>query len=526
MFASRVRRLSPAMALTIVCSAVLIGLGQGPGAANHLSHVTAVKASSFNYYTDVSLFGGPKMRRGFGQQVCVSENNPSGCVPASEAESSSSPSVQCPPGGGTVGATDSNGARGVYGPATIFGGKWPATNDVAPPSGPLTSKANCLLGAGGHATSSTLVKLMPAGSRWFPPGSSTSEPHPGGVGPGPFIADKVTSSCTANADGTFTTAVSFVNGILETRYDPNTQEPVETEPIPASPPPNYTREGTIDHVGDRWRIVLNEQTNNPDGSRTVVAAHMYLLGPTAVGDMFVGSTTCGLTRTPVPHLVSVGDVAVAEGDAGSGSAIFTVSLSEAAGSPVTVNYATANGTAVAGSDYTAKSGSLTFPVGTTSLTVKVPVVGDTNDESNESFNLNLSGASGANIADGTGVGTVVDDEPPAATGRRLAIGDVAVHEGDGGTRTAVFTVRMSKSSTSTVTVSFATANGSATQPGDYTAKSGTLSFAPGVTSMTVKVPVNPDNATEPNETFNVNLSGASGATITDAAGLGTIVNDD
>jgi hypothetical protein len=60
------------------------------------------------------------------------------------------------------------------------------------------------------------------------------------------------------------------------------------------PPVNYTRSGTIDHVGDRWRIVLNEQIENPDGSLTVNAAHMFLLGPIAVGEMIIGSSTCGV----------------------------------------------------------------------------------------------------------------------------------------------------------------------------------------------------------------------------------------
>ena len=78
-----------------------------------------------------------------------------------------------------------------------------------------------------------------------------------------------------------------------------------------------------------------------------------------------------------------------------------------------------------------------------------------------------------------------------------------------------------------MTVNFATANGTATAPTDYTANSGTVTFAPGVTSQTVTVQVNGDTTVEPNETFNVNLSGATGnATITDAQGVGTIVNDD
>jgi hypothetical protein len=80
-----------------------------------------------------------------------------------------------------------------------------------------------------------------------------------------------------------------------------------------------------------------------------------------------------------------------------------------------------------------------------------------------------------------------------------------------------------------VTVNFATANGAkfgATAPSDYLATSGTLTFNPGETTKTIDVTVNGDTVPEPNETFNVNLSGASGASIADGSGLGTVLNDD
>lgn len=104
-----------------------------------------------------------------------------------------------------------------------------------------------------------------------------------------------------------------------------------------------------------------------------------------------------------------------EGNA-AGTATFTVSLSSASANSVTVNYATANGTATAGSDYTAKSGTLTFAAGETSKTVTVNILGDTVVESDETFSLLLSGASNATIGTGTGTATLVNDDTAPSNG--------------------------------------------------------------------------------------------------------------
>jgi hypothetical protein len=108
----------------------------------------------------------------------------------------------------------------------------------------------------------------------------------------------------------------------------------------------------------------------------------------------------------------------------------------------------------------------------------------------------------------------------------LSINDVSVNEGQIGTTNAVFTVTISAASTQTVTVNFSTANGTATAGSDYVAQSGVLTFTPGQTSKTITVLVNGDTVVEPNETFFVNLTSATNATIADSQGMGTIVNDD
>ena len=184
-------------------------------------------------------------------------------------------------------------------------------------------------------------------------------------------------------------------------------------------------------------------------------------------------------------------------------------------------YATANGTATAGSDYRAAAGTLTFAPGQTSKTITVLVNGDRLGEPNETYFVNLSSPGNATIADGQGAGTIVDDEP------RISISDVTRVEGNSGTTSFVFTVTLSAAYDVPVTVNFATANGTAkTGNNDYVGTSGTLTFAPGQTTKTVTVLVKGDTKKESNESFFVNLSGATNALILDSQGVGTILNDD
>jgi len=107
-----------------------------------------------------------------------------------------------------------------------------------------------------------------------------------------------------------------------------------------------------------------------------------------------------------------------------------------------------------------------------------------------------------------------------------SISDVTVTEGNAGTVDAVFTVTLSRASTGTVTLAFATANGTATVVADYQAATGTLTFVPGDTSETITVRVVGDTIDEPNETFVVNLTAPVGATLADAQGTGTILDDE
>jgi hypothetical protein len=191
-----------------------------------------------------------------------------------------------------------------------------------------------------------------------------------------------------------------------------------------------------------------------------------------------GSGTGTINDNDAAPTISIDDDTVVEGNSGVVFAVFTVSLSAPSGQQVTVNYATANGSAIAPSDYTAiGSTPLTFNAGETSKTVTVLVNGDGTDEANETFQVNLSGATNAPISDPQGIGTITDDDGPSIT-----INDLFVNEGAGN---AVFTVSLASASSQQVTVNYATANGTATAPGDYTAiTSTTLTFAPGDTAKT------------------------------------------
>ena len=213
--------------------------------------------------------------------------------------------------------------------------------------------------------------------------------------------------------------------------------------------------------------------------------------------------------------IEIEDAEVTEG----GIASFEVTLSSAPTRTVTVAYRTVDGTAVAGADYTTTSGMLTFEVnGDRTQRVEVPTLEDDEAEETETFTVQLSAPSGATVADGTGTGTITDnDEAPTIT-----IGDARVTEGG----TAEFTVTLSSAATGAVTVSYATVDGTATAGADYTTTSGMLTFeVNGDRTQRVEVPTLEDDEAEETETFTVQLSAPSGATVADGTGTGTITDN-
>jgi chitinase len=225
---------------------------------------------------------------------------------------------------------------------------------------------------------------------------------------------------------------------------------------------------------------------------------------------------------PIPAL-SVSNVTSAEGNSGTSYAKFTISLSRPKSEAITVDFETDNGTAIAPADYRSKSGTKVFLPGQTTKTVSVAIVADSTQESAETFFLNLVDPDGATVADGQGLGTITDDDGPVT----ISINDISVIEASGtNTKTAIFTVSLSRAPSEPVTVSYATADGTATAPSDYTAKSGTLTFSSDTLTRSLGVITIGDNTLEPDETFVVNLSNPVNATIGDGQGQCTLVNND
>jgi hypothetical protein len=212
----------------------------------------------------------------------------------------------------------------------------------------------------------------------------------------------------------------------------------------------------------------------------------------------------------------VNDVFVTEGNApGTMAAVFTVSLTAASAQAVTVSFATQDGTATAGSDYTARSGQVMFTAGATLRTVVVVILGDLLNEADETFSLMLLGSKGAILLDSQGAATILNDDPLPA----LVIDDVHTREPQ---RSAVFTLRLSAPSGRDVAVDFETSDGSATAPADYGALSGTVTFPAGTVTRTVTVTVVNDGVPEPAEDFFMILRNVANAALADGLGVATI----
>jgi large repetitive protein len=219
--------------------------------------------------------------------------------------------------------------------------------------------------------------------------------------------------------------------------------------------------------------------------------------------------------------LTINDVSTPEGDTGTTPLTFTVTLAPSSASTVTVHFATSNSSAVTPSDYVATSGNLTFDPGQTTKTITIDVNGDTTWEGNESFFVTLSAPTNATLGDSLGIGSISNDDV------QVSIGDAAVVEGDAGTTELIFNVTLGAAKNNlTLSVNWATSNGSASAPTDYTAASGTVTFLPGETAKTVSVYANGDTTWEGNESFFVSLSNAVNCSLGDASGNGTVNNDD
>ena len=261
-------------------------------------------------------------------------------------------------------------------------------------------------------------------------------------------------------------------------------------------------------------ILIDDSLHEPDESYTLTISGDDYLSKDA------DSGTMTILDNDDPPSVSIADASGLE-DA-VGNLTFDVTLNTASGKEITLNYATADDTATAGSDYTQTNGTLTFSAGETTKTIDVAVLEDGSPEEDETFTVTLSNAVSATIGDGTATGTIQDDDPvPTA----LSIEDV---EGSESSDALEFPVTLTgdREAMTTVTVDYATSDGTGTAGSDYTEMSGTLTFATDVTRQTIRVPLLDDETDEPDETFVVTLSNSSGAMLDDSEATGTIRDND
>jgi serralysin len=242
-------------------------------------------------------------------------------------------------------------------------------------------------------------------------------------------------------------------------------------------------------------------------------------GSVTIKDYYLGSQLAILYGNTLG--LSIGDVSVVEGNSGTTAMVFTVSLSGASATPVSVDYALAGQSATAGVDYSGANGTLTFAAGEVLKTITVLVSGDGDIEGNETLLATLSNPTGnVVILDGQGVGTIVNDDVAPT----MSIGDFSVNENG----TANVTVVLSRAATQVVTASYSTADGTAIAGQDYVAiNNGLVSFNPGEVQKTFTIaPIN-DSLYEPtNETFLVNLGNVQNAVIADGQAVGTIMDND
>ena len=278
--------------------------------------------------------------------------------------------------------------------------------------------------------------------------------------------------------------------------------------------------GTATFAAGQTSTILSVIVNGDRDAELDEAFAVELSG--ATGTHLADAHAVGTIVNDDPY-ASVSGGSVTEGNSGTKLLPFTFTLSSPSDVPVTVNYATSDGSATAASgDYQAASSFVTFAAGETSKTVNVTVNGDRRAEANEYFNLNIAGVTNAGIATGSATGLILDNEP------RISLNSVSITEGDAGTKLMTFTATLSAAYDQSVTVNYATQNGSATAGKDYIATSGTLTFAAGQTARAFTVAIKGDKQREYEEYFYIRLTSASTNAWVDTeySGVGTIMDND
>ncbi|RYX84047.1 hypothetical protein EON83_11950 [bacterium] len=274
--------------------------------------------------------------------------------------------------------------------------------------------------------------------------------------------------------------------------------------------------------------VIGDTTIEPNETLSLVLTNpqnLTLSNTTATGTIINDDTPPTFSNLAFTELTkSVSEAA--------GSVTLTVRRTTGTDRVATINYATVNGTATAGADFTATSGTLTFAIGQTTANIVVPIINDTLQELGgpENFKVKLSNVGGNGVlpTQDTATISIVDNEGAPT----LSVANTDVLEGNSGITSMIFTVSLFPQSQSTVKVQIATTTtGTAISSGrgqDYRPGSALLTFTPGQATKTFTVSVIGDTIVEPDETVNVLLSAPQGAPLANSGktAVGTIINDD
>ncbi|WP_242046789.1 Calx-beta domain-containing protein [Calothrix parietina] len=216
---------------------------------------------------------------------------------------------------------------------------------------------------------------------------------------------------------------------------------------------------------------------------------------------------------------------------GTANLVYTFTRTGSTTNALTVNYNVA-GTATLNTDYTqsgaasftATTGTITFAAGASTATLTVNPTADTTFEANETVALTLATGTGYTIGTTTAVtGTITNDDPSGITINLSA--SQTIVEGLISPQNAAYTVSLSQASSQTITVNYATANGTATAGSDYTSTTGTLTFAPGQTSKAINIPILNDSISEADETFTLKLTSPTNASLGTTSTVTTTITD-
>lgn len=329
---------------------------------------------------------------------------------------------------------------------------------------------------------------------------------------------------STGANVTYTITVTNIGPASASNVTVTNLLPVTAQLVSVTP-----SQGTFTTSSNRVVCALDTFNGNSFATITIVAALTnagtftnQVFVARAETDAYAANNAATATTTVQNPVVVISDKSVGEGNTGTTSAAFSVSVSPAPAVTASVNFATISGSALAPSDFIHTNGTLVFAPGETNKTVQVAIIGDALYELNENFYVNLSLATNVTINDSQAIGTILNDDPIPM----LSVGDVTVTERNLGTTSAVFMVSLSTTSGVAVTASYATVNGNATSGSDYVARSGSFTLPAGITSTNFAVTVNGDLSIEPDEVFYFDLSSVANAVLLKREGVGLIVNDD